>query len=137
MTGHTDTVTGIRLSPDGNRLLSNGMDNTVRVWDVAPFCPALSRAVTILEGAQHNYEKNLIKGAWTPDGRRIGCGSADRMVYVWDVASRALMYALPGHKGCVNEVDFHPKAIFLYLSLFFLLIFLHFTQTQGSLTPLF
>jgi len=30
-------------------------------------------------------------------------------VYVWDVASRNLMYCLPGHKGSVNEVDFHPK----------------------------
>ena len=28
MQGHTDSVTGIRLSSDGSYLLSNGMDNT-------------------------------------------------------------------------------------------------------------
>ena len=28
MRGHTDTVTGFRLSPDGSFLLSNAMDNT-------------------------------------------------------------------------------------------------------------
>lgn len=28
MEGHTDTVTGLALSPDGSYLLSNGMDNT-------------------------------------------------------------------------------------------------------------
>ena len=28
MNGHTDTVTGLRLSPDGSFLLSNAMDNT-------------------------------------------------------------------------------------------------------------
>ena len=28
MSGHTDTVTGLRLSPDGSFILSNAMDNT-------------------------------------------------------------------------------------------------------------
>ena len=28
MRGHTDTVTGMELSPDGSYLLSTGMDNT-------------------------------------------------------------------------------------------------------------
>lgn len=28
MSGHTDTVTGLRLSPDGSFVLSNAMDNT-------------------------------------------------------------------------------------------------------------
>lgn len=108
LSGHTDTVTGIRLSPDGTQLLSNAMDNTVRIWDVQPYC-ATERLQKVFVGAFHNFEKNLIKCAWSPDGRRIGCGSADRNVYVWDVTTRNLLYALPGHKGSVNEVDFHPK----------------------------
>lgn len=36
-------------------------------------------------------------------------GSADRMVYVWEVSSRRLMYKLPGHNGSVNEAAFHPQ----------------------------
>ena len=36
MTGHRETVTGLSLSPDGSFLLSNSMDNTVRM-DVKPF----------------------------------------------------------------------------------------------------
>ena len=35
--GHTDTITGLALSPDGNSLLSNAMDAQLRVWDVRPF----------------------------------------------------------------------------------------------------
>ena len=35
--GHTDTVTGLALSPDGNHLLSNAMDSQLRCWDVRPF----------------------------------------------------------------------------------------------------
>ena len=38
MKGHKETITGLSLSPDGNYLLSNSMDNTVRIWDVKPFC---------------------------------------------------------------------------------------------------
>ena len=33
----TDTVTSMALSPDGKTLVTNGMDNTVRAWDVQPF----------------------------------------------------------------------------------------------------
>lgn len=60
-------------------------------------------------GAQHNFERNLIKVAWTPDGKHVGCGSADRNVYVWNYASTAIEYCLPGHKGSVNGIAFHPK----------------------------
>jgi Prp8 binding protein len=30
------------------------------------------------------------------------------MVYLWDAATGAMQYKLPGHKGSVNEVVFHP-----------------------------
>ena len=30
--GHSDTVTGMKLSPDGAYVLTNSMDNTVRIW---------------------------------------------------------------------------------------------------------
>ncbi|KAJ7615777.1 hypothetical protein DFH06DRAFT_1145815 [Mycena polygramma] len=36
-------------------------------------------------------------------------GGADRMVCVWDVESARVPYKLPGHKGTVTSVDFHPK----------------------------
>ncbi|RUS20404.1 u5 small nuclear ribonucleo protein 40 kDa protein-like protein [Endogone sp. FLAS-F59071] len=106
--GHMDTVSGIRLSPDGSYLLSNAMDNTVRIWDVKPFAPA-NRCIKTFEGAPHGFEKNLIRPAWSPDGTQIASGAGDRTVVVWDVPSRRILYKLPGHKGCVNDVDFHPR----------------------------
>ncbi|XP_073252334.1 U5 small nuclear ribonucleoprotein 40 kDa protein-like isoform X2 [Porites lutea] len=112
MSGHTDTVTCLRLSPDGSFILSNAMDNTVRMWDIRPFAP-LERCLKVFTGAQHNFEKNLIKCSWSPDGLMISSGSADRFVYVWDTNSRRILYKLPGHDGSVNDVDFHPNELIL------------------------
>ncbi|CAG8708807.1 1789_t:CDS:2, partial [Acaulospora morrowiae] len=106
--GHQDIISGIKLSPDGSYLLSNAMDDTVRIWDVKPFSPG-NRLVKIFEGAPHGFEKNLIKPAWSADGSQIATGSSDRTVVIWDVDTRMILYKLPGHKGSVNEVDFHPK----------------------------
>jgi len=108
MPGHTDTVTGLRLSPDGSFVLSNAMDNTCRIWDIRAFAPS-ERCLKVFMGAQHNFEKNLLKCGWSPDGRYISAASADRFVYVWDTVTRKVLYKLPGHNGCVNDVDFHPN----------------------------
>eukprot|EP01134_Creolimax_fragrantissima_P000147 CFRG0147T1 len=109
MTGHTDTITGVSLSPDGNFLLSNSMDNTVRSWDIRPY-KAGNRLDKVFSGAQHNFEKNLLKCSWSPDGNMVTAGSADRLVCVWDAKTAKMLYRLPGHTGTVNDVKFHPLA---------------------------
>ncbi|XP_028675055.1 U5 small nuclear ribonucleoprotein 40 kDa protein [Erpetoichthys calabaricus] len=108
MRGHADSLTGLSLSSEGSYLLSNSMDNTVRIWDVRPFAPK-ERCVKIFQGSVHNFEKNLLRCSWSPDGSKIAAGSADRFVYVWDTTSRRILYKLPGHAGSVNEVVFHPE----------------------------
>ncbi|KAI9484764.1 small nuclear ribonucleoprotein 40kDa [Zychaea mexicana] len=108
LNGHMDTISGMALSPDGSSLLSNSMDNTVRIWDVKPFAPA-DRCTQVLQGAPHGYEKNLITPCWSTDGTQVACGSADRTVVIWEANSGKILYKLPGHKGCVNDVDWHPK----------------------------
>jgi len=60
MKGHSDTVTGLALSPDGSYVLSNSMDNSLRVWDIRPFAPQ-ERCIKMMVGHAHNFEKvNLI-----------------------------------------------------------------------------
>ncbi|XP_026321589.1 U5 small nuclear ribonucleoprotein 40 kDa protein [Hyposmocoma kahamanoa] len=104
--GHTDTITGMALSYDGSYLLSNAMDSTLRIWDVRPFAPS-ERCVKLMSGHQHNFEKNLLRCAWSPDGSKVAAGSSDRFLYIWDTTSRRVLYKLPGHNGSVNDVDFH------------------------------
>lgn len=106
--GHTDTITGLSLSPCGSFVLSNAMDNTCRIWDIRPYC-STDRCKAILQGHSHNFEKNLLRCAWSKDGNMVSAGSADRYVYIWDVNSKKILYKLPGHTGSVNDMDFHPK----------------------------
>lgn len=109
--GHADTVTGLALSPDDNFLLSNAMDSSLRRWDVRPFVANEdARCECVFEGGHHGAEKLLLRCAWSgdKDRLRVACGSADRVVRVWDASSAKLLYHLPGHKGSVNEVIFHP-----------------------------
>lgn len=124
-------MTGLELSPDGCYLLSNAMDNSLRIWDVRPYAPS-DRCLKVFSGHTHNFEKvllflkiyvyfililikfyfyrkNLLRCAWSPDGSKVSAGSADRFVYIWDANTRRILYKLPGHNGSVNDVDFHPK----------------------------
>ena len=56
MKGHSDTVTGLALSPDGSFVVSNSMDNSLRVWDIRPFAPQ-ERCIKMMVGHAHNFEK--------------------------------------------------------------------------------
>ena len=79
MKGHTDSPTGLSLSPDGSFIASNSMDNTgkeysiffmnilivqsvlkfiliVRVWDIRPYA-SNERCINVLQGHSHNFEK--------------------------------------------------------------------------------
>ncbi|KAL5457890.1 hypothetical protein PMIN06_003611 [Paraphaeosphaeria minitans] len=106
--GHADTVTSLQLSPDNTLLLSNAHDSTVRTWDVRPFAPA-DRAVKTYDGAPTGQERNLLKASWDAEGKRIAAGSGDQSVAIWDASTGKLLHKLPGHKGAVNDVRFHPR----------------------------
>jgi WD40 repeat protein len=71
------------------------MDCVAKIWDIQPFASG-DRCVRTLQGHQHNFERNLLKCAWAPDGKRVACGSSDRLAYVWQVSTGKIEYALPG-----------------------------------------
>lgn len=118
MMGHTDTVTCLAVHPEGTHLLSNAMDSTLKIWDIRPFVGTSSssssdgrggsRKVKEFVGHLHSIEKGLLKCAWSPDGSMVTAGSADHLVHIWDEFTTQELYVLPGHKGCVNAVTFHP-----------------------------
>ncbi|KAI8324673.1 U5 small nuclear ribonucleoprotein 40 kDa protein [Martensiomyces pterosporus] len=108
--GHSDTVMGISVSSrTGNYLVSTSLDNTVRLWDLRPYSSSPNRCERVFAGAPHGYEKNLIKPAFDKDEAMVASGSADRTLTIWSMRTGETKFKLPGHKGCVNQVDFHPQ----------------------------
>ena len=107
MTGHTDTITSLSISPDSQLLLSYSHDGLARTWDVRPFAP-VDRSLKTFVGAAVGIEKNLVRASWDPKGERVGVGSGDGSVCIWESRTAKLIYKLPGHRGTVNDVRFAP-----------------------------
>ena len=105
MSGHTDTVTSLEVSPDAQALLSYSHDGLAKTWDIRPFAP-VDRHIKNYVGAPAGMEKNLIRASWDPKGARIASGSGDGTAVVWDTQTTKMLYKLPGHKGTVNDVRF-------------------------------
>ncbi|KAJ2862915.1 hypothetical protein GGH94_003962 [Coemansia aciculifera] len=107
--GHSGTVMGLSISPKtGNYLLSTSLDNTVRLWDLRPYCRIPNRCERVFTGAPHGFERSFIRPAFDRDESMVASGSADRTLSIWNMRSGEIKYKLPGHKGCVTQVDFHP-----------------------------
>ena len=133
ISGHTDTITSLQVSPDSQVLLSHSHDSTVRTWDVRPFAPA-DRSIRTYDGAPAGLEKNMMRASWDPTGQKVCAGAGDRTVVVWDTRSGKLLYKLPGHKGTVNDARFSPTEEQISRSLIFFLLYymLSFIVVSGS-----
>ena len=107
MPGHTDTVSSLSISPDSQSLLSYSHDGVARTWDVRPFAP-VDRSLKTFVGAPVGVERNLVRACWDAKGEKVGAGSGDGSVCVWEVRTAKLVYKLPGHRGTVNDVRFAP-----------------------------
>jgi hypothetical protein len=87
--GHTDTVWGVAVSPDGRWLLTGAGDHTMQIWNTARFEHVLSLFVAGDEWV-----------AWTPQG-----------YYAASLAGESLM-GWQVNRGPDHLADFYPAAQF-------------------------
>jgi WD40 repeat protein len=80
--GHTDCVTSVAFSPDGQILASGSEDGTVILWDTATNQP--------IGIPFHQTDSNLgiTSIAFSPDGRFLASSDYDGIIVVWDVSFR-------------------------------------------------
>ena len=72
---HSDTVFGVRFSPDGSRLATCAADKFVKVTSVAT-----GKELRSFEG----HTNHVLAVDWSDDGKRLASGGADNLLKVWD-----------------------------------------------------
>ncbi|KAG6877803.1 hypothetical protein C0993_003777 [Termitomyces sp. T159_Od127] len=104
LTGHTDSVTSIAWSSDGEMVSTGGMDGKIRIWRrVGTENYRNWEFVTELQGPD---EVMFLR--WHPKGGVLLAGSNDSTVWLWQLPSGNTMQVFAGHSGPVNCGEFTP-----------------------------
>jgi WD40 repeat protein len=78
----------VAFSPDGRQALSDSLDDTLKLWDLAS-----GRVIRTFSG----HSSIVMSVAFSPDGRQVLSGSGDRTLTLWDVASGKVIRTFLGH----------------------------------------
>lgn len=94
-------ITSISASKDSKHCIINVTPGEIQLWNIEDM-----RLVSIYIGQlQEGYVIRSCFGNW--DESVILSGSEDGRIYIWDRENCGLIFALEGHKGLVNGVDWN------------------------------
>ncbi|MFB7390340.1 NB-ARC domain-containing protein [Streptomyces microflavus] len=104
LTGHTDTVYSVAISPEGTWLATASYDGTVRLWD---------RATGTCTATLTGHTRLVYSVAISPEGTWLATASYDGTVRLWDRATGTCTATLTGHTDTVNWVAISPEGTWL------------------------
>lgn len=105
LSGHSDWILSVAISPDAKTLASASVDKTIKLWDMGT-----GKLLGTLSG--HLFIVTSV--AFSPDGQTLVSGSGDRTIKVWHVDTNrrsspgSLLRTLNGHANYVYSVAFNP-----------------------------
>jgi eukaryotic-like serine/threonine-protein kinase len=101
-TGHHNAVNSVAWSPEGARIASASVDQTVQIWDAAN-----GANVFIYRG----HFASVRDAVWEPkSGSRIASASRDKTVQVWDAVNGAHVTAFHSRTNIVPSASWSPDA---------------------------
>src|SRR5262249_10513248 len=103
--GDHKIVTAVAVHPDG-RYLASRSRGAVFLWDLAT-----GKAVHRWDTPTGSWRDTRL--AFSPDGRLLASGAPGGVALLWDVATRAEVARLQGHRGDVRDVAFSPDGRWL------------------------
>ncbi|MDP7019304.1 MAG: WD40 repeat domain-containing protein [Pirellulaceae bacterium] len=94
-------VSSVSFSPDSQRLVSSGWDNTARVWDVKT-----GRQLLKIDGPEK--AKAVQAALYSPDGARIVSVTRDETIQIRDAANGRLLGSAIGSDKAVRGLAISP-----------------------------
>lgn len=99
--GHTNRVNAVDFSPDGNRLVSGSLDESVILWDTAT-------GDILAQGTEHSNSVETVR--FSPAGNLFASGSRDTNIILYDaISGDTVGPELSAHENWVNDIAFSPS----------------------------
>jgi WD40 repeat protein len=95
--GHSDTVFGVRFSPDGTKLATCSADKFVKVFELPS-----GKFLKSLEGHTHH----VMDVGWKADGKLLASCGADNVIKVWDFERGEQTRTITAHGKQVTRMLF-------------------------------
>ncbi|MCP4423934.1 MAG: hypothetical protein GY803_05550 [Chloroflexi bacterium] len=104
LSGHTDWVSDAVFSPDGSKLATTSLDNTVKIWDAQS-----GQVLLTLE----DHSRAVKTVAFSPDGARLATSGDDGFIIVWNSETGTQLGVFKDDNGAIQGLAFSPDNIHL------------------------
>lgn len=101
LTGHSQDVLSVAISPDDQTLASASRDKTIKIWHLGS--GELIRTLT-------GHSEFVLSVAISPDGQTLASCSWDKTIKIWQLDSGKLVRTLTGHSKWIDSIAINPDS---------------------------
>jgi eukaryotic-like serine/threonine-protein kinase len=93
LSGHRAAIVSLAYAPDGKRLATGSIDQTINIWDLD---------TKTVESSLVGHQGFVTAVKFSADGNQCVSAGADHTVRVWDIATQRLLSTMRGHTDLVT-----------------------------------